>query len=316
MTLLTIMHRFSLGKMVTVCPQCHHRSFKPYVDNASGRALDAQVCGRCNREVKCKYHFTPAQWFEAGGKVAAPPAGWTPPPPLPPDFVEVPKIRQTAMLEDDALFRWLCGFFPKERVREVFAEYGVRHARWNGGATAFFLTDEEGRCRSAKLMRYGADGHRRKNGRPQDNVSWMHTVCGYRGFRFRACFFGAHLAAKYPDRTLCLVESEKTALIMALEDESGLFTFMATGGASALMPRPEVLADPWGRLRPLKGRHLILYPDADMVDRWMEAANGLRGWCKTVQLCDVRNLPWGLTGSADMGDLIIERRGHCRLTTT
>ena len=119
-----------------------------------------------------------------------------------------------------------------------------------------------------------------------------------------------------PHRTLCLVESEKTALIMALEDESGLFTFMATGGASALMPRPEVLSDPWGRLRPLKGRHLILYPDADMVDRWMEAANGLRGWCKTVQLCDVRNLPWGLTGSADMGDLIIERRGHCRLTTT
>ncbi len=71
--------RFSLGRRVGICPQCGHRTLKLYEDRATGWALDAAV-GRCNREVKCKYHVTPAQYFAAGGHAPAVPAGWVAPP--------------------------------------------------------------------------------------------------------------------------------------------------------------------------------------------------------------------------------------------
>lgn len=61
----TMTYRFSLGKILDRCPQCGRRTFKPYMDNATGLPLDAAACGRCNREVKCRYHMTPAQWFAA-----------------------------------------------------------------------------------------------------------------------------------------------------------------------------------------------------------------------------------------------------------
>ena len=66
-----------------------------------------------------------------------------------------------------------------------------------GGATAFFLLDSQMCCRSAKLMRYNSDGHRRKSDNPAANVTWLHSLMGLKGFRYCGCFFGAHLAVAH-----------------------------------------------------------------------------------------------------------------------
>ena len=303
-------HRFSLGKITAQCPQCGRRTFKPYVDNATGLPLDADACGRCNREVNCRYHLTPAAWFAAGGHAAAVPPGWKPPPPPPPDYISAPPAQAVEHLRRDTLYRYLCGLFGEERVLEVFNRYHVAHSYWNGGATAFFLTDAGGRCRSAKLMRYGEDGHRLKGANPAANVTYLHTLLGLKPFSFRACFFGEHLAAAEPQKTLVVVESEKSALVMACDDSRGKHVYLACGGASAIVPRPEVLADPCGRLAPLRGRDVILYPDADMMPRWDDAANALRTWCRTVYVVDVAAPPYALTGSQDIADHIIGKINH------
>ena len=45
-----------------VCPGCGRpKSFARYVDE-TGNDLDEKV-GRCNREVKCGYHYTPSEYF-------------------------------------------------------------------------------------------------------------------------------------------------------------------------------------------------------------------------------------------------------------
>lgn len=301
------MYRFSLGKITVQCPQCGRRTFKPYVDNATGMPLDACVCGRCNREFKCGYHYTPTQWFAAGGKAAPVPVGRRPAPLPPPDFINPVPEQPLDILRRDALFAFLCGIFGEERVLAVFRSYHVIHANWHGGATTFFLTDECGNIRSAKLMRYGSDGHRIKSDNPAENVTYLHTVLGFKQFRYRSCFFGAHLAAAYSDRALIVVESEKTAIIMACADSTGRFVFMACGGASAIRPRPDILTDPYGRFAPLKGREVILYPDADMVNRWDEAADALRRWCRSVYNVDITASPYFLTGSDDIADYILRR---------
>lgn len=297
------MQRFSLGKLIAVCPRCGRRTFKPYIDNATGQPLDA-ACGRCNREVNCRYHLPPSQWFAAGGHAAPAPGGWTPPPPPPPDFVTLPR-QNVERLHDDTLFNFLCRHFERERVADVFQRYHVTHAYWHGGATTFPLVDAEGHCRSAKLMRYGTDGHRLKGDNPAFNVTWLHTILRLKPFNFRACFFGEHLAAAAPEKTLIVVESDKTALIMACDDRLDKHVYLACGGASAIVPRPGLLSDPYGRLAPLKGRDVILFPDADMVPRWTEAANALTTWCRTVRIVDITAPPYSLTGSKDIADHII-----------
>ena len=36
-------YRFSFGRQRSFCPRCGHRDFKPYIDMATGNALDVNV---------------------------------------------------------------------------------------------------------------------------------------------------------------------------------------------------------------------------------------------------------------------------------
>ena len=58
------LERYSGLKSRFKCPNCGkpHR-FSRYVDNQTDEYVDISV-GRCNREIKCGYHYTPKQYFE------------------------------------------------------------------------------------------------------------------------------------------------------------------------------------------------------------------------------------------------------------
>ena len=73
--------------------------------------------------------------------------------------------------------------------------------------------------------------------------------------------FGEELLGTLPFAPLCLVESEKTALVAKLWRPD--CTWIATGGKSSFT------AD---RCRVLAGRTVLVWPDADAVGEWMEAA--------------------------------------------
>jgi hypothetical protein len=72
------------------------------------------------------------------------------------------------------------------------------------------------------------------------------------------CLFGEHLLKKYPDKDVCLVEAEKTAIIC-----SGFMpqcVWVAVGGKTQLGDKVEVLA----------GRRITAFPDIDGYDKWKE----------------------------------------------
>jgi hypothetical protein len=49
------------------CPNCRKaKSFTRYVDTRTGKYIHS-TCGRCNREINCGYHYTPAQYFNDNG---------------------------------------------------------------------------------------------------------------------------------------------------------------------------------------------------------------------------------------------------------
>ena len=136
--------------------------------------------------------------------------------------------------------------------------------RWRDGRVIFWQIDETGIVRSGKLMRYLPDGHRDK----KRNPGWMHNQKSIREqidsehTEFRSTLFGMHLVNKYPQATIHLVESEKTALICAIHFgniEQDLF--LACGGLKNLR------ADTLQPLIDMK-RNICLWPDKDGIEEW------------------------------------------------
>lgn len=297
-------YRYGLGKLTTVCPACHRRTFKPYIDLHSGQPLDVHSCGRCNREVNCRYHLTPAQFLANSPVRPALLARAAPAVVEPPSFLgRCPPVQDGSELIRDTLFRWMFFLFGNNpEVVRVWQAYCAYHDRALGGATGFPLIDRFGNFRSAKLMRYDPNGHRCKTGPDKKNVAWKHS--DIRDFRFRACFFGEHLVRAFPHATVNIVESEKTALLCAIEYGYGdRQIWVASGGCSAIRGTAEDLRDPHFRLTFLRGRNVRLVPDNDSVERWKECTGELRKFCRSVTVAPVT----GLTGSEDLGDLIVRR---------
>lgn len=137
------------------------------------------------------------------------------------------------------LYAWMCRLFGEETVRAVWDRYRVTSNE--RGEAVFWYTDPEGRILHDKIMRYCGNGRRDK------------TSGGYRRFTTAKgytarCYFGAHLVGDGP---LHLVESEKSALIMAcVEPEK---TWVACGGLNQVR---DVDARMW------------LYPDIDGIAKW------------------------------------------------
>ena len=226
----------------------------------------------------------------------------------------------------------------RKRLGEVFHDYCVGHVSiadtWHHTRhefTAFWQIDAEGNPRTAHYMKYKPNGHRMKKEDDDYTTDWFHSllsrprvklddygtplrdasgqVIKYQPFRnifddtkqeARLCLFGEHLLSRYPDAAVNIVESEKTALIMATaygnNDQS---LWLACCGASNLTRE---------RLAPLiyQDRRIVLYPDRDGIDLWKQKAEWLNYDKVTVNTQAVKD--WWQPGDgekADIADVVI-----------
>lgn len=334
---------YRLGKLIAKCPACGRRTFKPYL-RPDGSVLHPTV-GRCNREIKCAYHLKPREYF-AQNQITDNQIGYFAknrnitkeynrhndniasshyPTYIKP---EIAKVTQEPRFID------LCPLrrFFEERFQEatsvVFRLYKMGVSRRFGGSPIFWLYDEYDFIRSGKIMAYDEQGHRRKD--IANAVMWIHRSpditedeiirpypSQYRNVRtnynLRSCFFGAHIA-KFPNTTVILVESEKTALYLAcwmLKLNRAMYlryVVLATGGVSNLTSGRINDYDNWHRFRPLTGKDVILIPDCDATEAWRARIPELMLYCRSVRLLDIR--PWCDGPSDDVMDLLEQRRNR------
>ena len=150
----------------------------------------------------------------------------------------------------------------RERFNDVLWQYCV--GGWKDGRVVFWLIDQKGIPRSAKLMTYKEDGHRDKGSHP----GWIYNQPGLRdeynpeGHTIMKPLFGGHLLKRYPSAEVHIVESEKTAIFCAIyfgDMENHLW--LATAGKGNL--RRELL-------QPLidQKRVVALHPDKDGIEEW------------------------------------------------
>lgn len=140
------------------------------------------------------------------------------------------------------------------------------------GWTMFPQIDLDFHVRDVKFMAYKSDGHRNKEMRYSFN--WLHSMLEKAG-KFDPdknhvdhCLFGLHLAKAFDHAEVCIVESEKSALICSAFTNPNERIWMATGGKSGLNPNA---------IAPLREmhRHIVLYPDFDGYQEWTDRAEAL-----------------------------------------
>jgi len=295
-------HRFSLSKKGKhSCPECSQKTFVLYIDNNTGEPLDSTV-GKCDRANRCDHHYTPKEYFADN-----PNESQNAPMPtvrastqvrteVKPSYIEADAVNET--LNDygnNNLVLFLRNLVGEETADDVAGKYFVGTTQ--EGATIFWLIDHEGNVRGGKVIEYNKKGCRKKDAIPQ--VQWMHKVLELEDFNMVQCLFGEHLLNLDGNESMpvAIVESEKTALITSVYLSD--FIWLAVGGSEGLNTE---------KLRVLRGRDVILFPDAGTFDKWKKKAEELKSFCKIAVSDWLERIVYDheLTKGVDIADFLVK----------
>lgn len=213
-----------------------------------GEYVGDETYGICDRESKCGYKKFPNPNVENSSTIQIPEK-----PILEPSYLKNTEI--IGGRGDDNLFKFIASKFGEQRTREVFELYDVRSTnyKWQN-STIFYLIDSDGKYRTGKLMAYNKEtGGRIKE--PYNHFYWLHSKID--NFNYVGTIFGGNLINNASADSIRLVESEKSALICALQYPE--YTWVASGGLNNLGLRS---------LAPLIGKRAIAYPDVGGTDIW------------------------------------------------
>ena len=254
---------------------------------------------------------------------------WTPPPPRPAPpplpMLQLPiqmVKRCEEAIEIDTLARWIrtginWDTVQRKRIDQMLRCYHVGHGR--NGHTIFWQIDERGIVHTGKMMKYREDGHRDKEA--SWNFDWIHsslfrtpTLPQYDEDKMeaKASFFGLHLLNAFGKHaTINLVESEKTALLMAIAyGNNASQVWMACGGLEMISRE---------RLQPIidAKRRIILYPDRDGIEKWRIKAEQMHYDRMTINAKPVTEWWKPQDGEkADIADVVIRYINESEPLTT
>lgn len=285
--------RYSLEKYKTkatryVCPGCNQAGqFARYIDEATGEALAPHV-GKCNRVDNCGYHYPPRQYFddnpgrrqehpEGPDRRPARPGVYIPKPPPAPFVLPEMYVLESMTAGQNNFVTFLQGLFGAQAAEELRRKFniGTNNDFWPG-ATVFWYMDAQGRPVSGKIMLYDPKtGKRVKNGQ-----NWIHKALEkrYRDSPPEWLKTYSEEAPKMPvpfglstasgedaEKPVCIVESEKTAIIASYTNPEAIW--LATGSKGTLSGQ---------RLRAIRDRYIYLFPDAGCFEAWNEAADKMQ----------------------------------------
>lgn len=235
-----------------------------------------------------------------GVKLSAP---HTPPPPKPMltlDRQLVLNSMRTAWASP--VVKWMAALpwdaSQRAHLKDVLWLYCV--GAWKDGRVMWWQVDEQGRPRTAKIMRYLDDGHRDKSLHPGWVHNYAEACASPDDYQVVHTLFGMHLTHRYPTAEVNIVESEKTALLasVAWHGPSADRIFVASGGKGCL--KADTLA-PLIEAR----RKIVLWPDKDGVEEWKGIAECI-GYDRMTVNDEFLTKYWKEEDGpkADLGDLI------------
>ncbi len=307
----------------SVCPLCGKKTLVNYL-YPDGTPIADGVCGRCDRQDKCRYEYKPREYFKDNEHLNS--RSYTrfrPQPQRPKNTVSSyisTDVWKKSMrgYEQTPLVRFLHSIFDAYAGVEIpnivdltVKRYGVGTSAKYGGSTVFWQIDQYWNIRSGQILGYNATTGKRNH--KQQN--WVHFVMSdqYPDFNLEQCFFGSHLikradeemALKNVERMemnidgdvepiIWLMESPKAAIILSMAltwvGEKNLFIPRATCGCQGFNLTLDKRLNRFDKHQILKNRKVVLFPDNGKFEEWKSKGEMLKGFCKEVYISTVCEL--------------------------
>lgn len=164
----------------------------------------------------------------------------------------------------DNLTEYLKLRFPIDKASEAMQNYlitGTNHF-WSN-STAFWQIDDKEIIHACKIMLYDRyTGKRIKE--PYNHINWLHKAIKEPDFDLNQCLFGLHRINEDYQKTIAIVESEKTAIVMSILLPH--YIWLATGSKGNFK---------FEMLKPIKKRNIVSFPDKGEYNNWLNKATEL-----------------------------------------
>ncbi|AWG22943.1 hypothetical protein FFWV33_16115 [Flavobacterium faecale] len=210
--------------------------------------------GRCDRETECQYWATPEKEnnivFEKKHIPAPKPSFHN---------LELLDKMYTNEKQQNNFSLFLETIFTREEVFEAEQKYFITSSNhFKGGATIFWQIDNLERLHAGKILQYDkVTGKRIKTAEGKGLINWVHSVLKLENFNLKQSLFGLHLIAETNQKTIAIVEAEKTAVIMSIFKPQ--YIWLATGSKSGFK---------YDLLKPIKDFNIIGFPDKSEFEDW------------------------------------------------
>ena len=177
---------------------------------------------------------------------------------------------------NDNLTEFLKTKFNKDEVFKAMQNYFLTGTNyfWNN-ATVFWQINHKEQIQGAKIMLYNkSNGKRIKE--PYNHINWLHKAIKETNFNLCQCLFGLHRISEDYQKTIAIVESEKTAIVMSIFLPD--FIWLATESKGNFK---------FETLEPLKNRNIIAFPDKGEYNNWLNKATELNGFNFKIVVSDL-----------------------------
>ena len=291
------------------CPKCGRpHCFTRYIDQRTGLPINERV-GRCDHVQSCGYDYTPRQfffdnpWERQDSRIPKQKTRYR-------NFNDYmrqqPKkeyrcvtwnaVEELAPNGDSNSFTdWFGKLFtePQKAIEAAKSKYHISTFVNRAGerGVVFWQINKDNDVVDGKVMYYNPDGHRKQymtwiSAEYKKRIFWSEDV------ETKKCFFGEHLLYFSSKMTgVCLVESEKTALICSSIFPQ--FIWLATCGCANLNKETAEV---------LRGRLVVVFPDSGQEDKWDDVLRESRVLYKMVR--DFSEYP----PNTDVADLLLDGR--------
>lgn len=247
--------KYSLAKKgKIICDGCGKKTAVSYIETETGNQVQGAM--RCDREQNCGYHKKP----ESNDVIFVPikydlPKKET-------NYLSLQLVEKHFLEKDCNLITFLKTKFDNNQIKKARFDYLLSSIQNN---TIFWQIDQIERVRSGKIMEYNTTtGKRIKDSDGKAHINWMHK----QPFNLKQCLFGLHLTKEEKSKTIAIVESEKTAVIMSLFVPE--FLWLATGSFNGFKIE---------YLQSVKLRKIIAFPDKGCFNDFYNKSDDLIiGW--------------------------------------
>ena len=273
-----------------------------YVYADSNAPVDAYTFGRCDRESNCQYHYHPSD-----DKAFTP--DHTIMPVQPPIIEQIFPTKEIIERLTERTKTCTSNLHAYMRTLGISNDHILKWGVYSedNDKTAFLIKDTNDQVCNIKWFAYSADGHRSKDinahslRQPKESSSPPTPPNQKKSSerkiakKYLLPLFGAHLLDKSKKKTVCLVESEKTAVMASFFYKD--FDWVSCGSANGLGVGEGIPGD--HKVKDLFGRKIYWLADADKAGRKNKSLDILKSYEQDVTIIDLHP---ELDNGQDLGD--------------